>query len=281
MAAIGDSDQRTLADLRAKIDRIDEAMHRLLIERGTVIDALIGAKRTLGKRAPFRPQREAEMMRRLAARHRGSLPLATVEHLWREIISTFTFMQSPFRLIVDYGTDPAAMHDLARFAFGFSVELVAADGPADVVARVGASGADLGLIPRPSGRSESAWWRGLSAEGGPRLMALLPFIAPKGDIAATPAFVVSPALAEPSPPDLLVVAASGTADAARAARDVIVLADAGSGAKRELMLAVGPGMDSSALARLGLGDIAPIGGIARGIALDGRADLLRAAGSPA
>jgi chorismate mutase len=280
MAETGDSDQRALADLRAKIDRIDEAMHRLLIERGTAIDALIGAKGTLRKRAPFRPQREAEMMRRLAARHRGSLPLATVEHLWREIISTFTFLQAPFRLIVDHGADPTAMHDLARFAFGFSVELIRADGPADVVSRVGASGTDLGLIPRPTGRSESAWWRGLSAKDGPRLMALLPFIAPKGDIAGAPAFVVSPALAEPSPPDLLVAAASGAADAARGRGDIMVLAESGSGGKRELMLAVGPGAKDS-LAKLGLRDIAPIGGIARGIALDGRADLLRAAGAVA
>ena len=30
-----------LADLRREIDRIDEAMHRLLMERGTIIDRLI------------------------------------------------------------------------------------------------------------------------------------------------------------------------------------------------------------------------------------------------
>ena len=54
MAANGDSDARTLAELRAKIDRIDEAMHRLLIDRGTVIEALIAAKGTARSGAAFR-----------------------------------------------------------------------------------------------------------------------------------------------------------------------------------------------------------------------------------
>ena len=34
------------------------------------------------------------MMRRLVERHRGILPLDTVESIWRVIISTFTFVQA-------------------------------------------------------------------------------------------------------------------------------------------------------------------------------------------
>ena len=34
-----------LADLRQEIDRIDEGMHRLLMERGTIIDRLIASKK--------------------------------------------------------------------------------------------------------------------------------------------------------------------------------------------------------------------------------------------
>ena len=36
----------TLADLRREIDRIDEGMHRLLMERGDIIDTLIATKKT-------------------------------------------------------------------------------------------------------------------------------------------------------------------------------------------------------------------------------------------
>src|SRR5262249_11256047 len=73
-----------LDDLRKEIDRIDEAMHQLLIERSTIIDRLIAVKRSQDTgTSAFRPAREAEMMRRLVKRHQGILPLDTVESIWR------------------------------------------------------------------------------------------------------------------------------------------------------------------------------------------------------
>src|SRR5215218_7265615 len=50
-----------LADLRAEIDRIDEAMHRLLMERGDIIDRLIAVKKTSETGSAFRPGRDAAM----------------------------------------------------------------------------------------------------------------------------------------------------------------------------------------------------------------------------
>ena len=47
----------TLSDLRAEIDRIDEAMHGLLIERGGIIENLIAVKRTQESGSAFRPAR--------------------------------------------------------------------------------------------------------------------------------------------------------------------------------------------------------------------------------
>ena len=123
MPETGERHALALASLRDKIDAIDAEMHRLLMERGTVIDALIKAKGTERPGAAFRPGREADMMRRLAARHEGALPLATVEHIWREIITTFTRMQAPFDVAIDGSADAARMRDLARFYFGFSVKL--------------------------------------------------------------------------------------------------------------------------------------------------------------
>ncbi len=69
----------TLADLREEIDRIDTAMHRLLMERGEIIDRLIHVKAKQGGGSAFRPSREADMMRRLVECHHGLLPPDTVE----------------------------------------------------------------------------------------------------------------------------------------------------------------------------------------------------------
>ena len=99
MALTGEAGARTLAELRVEIDRIDEAMHALLIERSAVIGELIKVKGTTLPGAAFRPAREADMIRRLASRHRGALPLVTAEHIWRVIIATFTHMQAAFEVI--------------------------------------------------------------------------------------------------------------------------------------------------------------------------------------
>src|SRR6478735_1341005 len=87
--------------LRQEIDSIDEQVHRLLMARGDIIDRLIQVKQTQEVGSAFRPAREASMMRQLVERHRGILPLDTIESIWRVIISTFTYVQAPFSVHAD------------------------------------------------------------------------------------------------------------------------------------------------------------------------------------
>src|ERR1700748_3748168 len=122
----------SLADLRRDIDRIDAAMHALLIERGEIIERLIAVKSSQESGSAFRPAREADMMRRLVKRHRGNLPLDTAESIWRVIISTFTFVQSPFAVHADLSAGDAMMRDSARFHFGFTVPFVPHAGASSV-----------------------------------------------------------------------------------------------------------------------------------------------------
>ena len=123
----------SLADLRREIDRIDETMHALLIERGQIIDELIAVKKSQETGSAFRPAREADMMRRVVQRHHGSLPLDTVESIWRVIISTFTYVQAPFSVHADLSAGDALMRDSARFHFGFTVPFEPHLGAAGVV----------------------------------------------------------------------------------------------------------------------------------------------------
>src|SRR5215831_8926207 len=132
----------SLADLRQEIDRIDETMHGLLMERGQIIDRLIAVKQTQETGSAFRPAREASMMRSLVDRHSGILPLDTVESIWRVIIATFTYVQAPFSVHADLSTGDAAMRDSARFHFGFTVPFVPHMGAASVVAAVSDSKGD-------------------------------------------------------------------------------------------------------------------------------------------
>src|SRR6266513_1557276 len=149
----------SLADLRHEIDRIDETMHSLLMERGDIIDRLIAVKQTQESGSAFRPAREAEMMRRLVERHKGILPLDTAESIWRVIIATFTYVQAPSAVHADLSSGESAMRDTARFHFGFTVPFVTHMGASGVVAAVAASRGDIGLVPAAGG--SSAWWTAL------------------------------------------------------------------------------------------------------------------------
>jgi chorismate mutase len=191
MAKVSRSDTPSLADLRRDIDRIDEGMHRLLMERGDIIDRLIAVKQTQETGSAFRPAREAEMMRRLVDRHGGILPLDTAESIWRVIISTFTYVQAPFSIHADLSAGDAVIRDSARFHFGFTVPFVPHMGAAGVVAAVSESKGDLGLVPAFAMAGAGAWWNALEFDSAPKIIARLPFVDRADHPASVPIFVVS------------------------------------------------------------------------------------------
>src|SRR5215467_2818828 len=179
----------SLAELRKEIDTIDEGMHRLLMQRGDIIDRLIQVKQTQEVGSAFRPAREADMMRRLVQRHRGILPLDTVESIWRIIIATFTYVQAPFSVHADVSTSEPAMRDSARFHFGFTVPYVAHFSASAAVEAVAKSKGDLALVSAVSSRTP--WWLMLEADGAPKIIARLPFVERADHPAALPVFLVS------------------------------------------------------------------------------------------
>src|SRR5438067_12520130 len=160
----------SLEVLRQEIDAIDEQVHRLLMARGDIIDRLIQVKQTQEIGSAFRPARAAEMMRRRVQRHRGILPLDTVESIWRVLISTFTYVQAPFSVHADISLGESAMRDSARFHFGFTVPYVSHFSSAAAVEAVAKSKGDLALVSATSSRTP--WWIALAAEGAPKIIAL-------------------------------------------------------------------------------------------------------------
>ena len=131
------------------------------------------------------------MMRRLVERHKGILPLDTVESIWRVIIATFTYVQAPFSVHADLSAGDATMRDSARFHFGFTVPFVPHLGAASVVAMVANSKGDLGLVPAFEIAGAGAWWSALELDRAPKIIARLPFVERPNHPAALPVFVMS------------------------------------------------------------------------------------------
>ncbi len=228
--------QPDLGSLRVEIDRIDEALHGLLMERGAIIDQLIAVKARGGGGSAFRPGREAEMMRRLVQRHAGILPLDTVESIWRIIISTFTFVQAPYAVHAETGGGDATVRDSCRFHFGFTVPLVTHAGAAAVIAAVAAAAGDLGLV-RADGAAAASWWEALTDPAAPKIIARLPFVERADHAAGLPLFVVAKPLAEAAVSEVQLYALDPDAGdlAALRARGAEVVAAAATGLRRAVV----------------------------------------------
>lgn len=197
----------SLSELRREIDRIDEAVHRLIMERGEIIDRLIAVKTTAASGSAFRPGREAAMMRALAGRHRGLLPLDTVEGIWRVIIATFTYVQAPFSVHADISGGDVPMRESSRFHFGFTVPYRPLPSALAVIEAVAASRGDLGVFRLDQGASAGAWWRELTGPRRPKIIARLPFIERPDHPAGTPVFVISQPLSDAALRDVVLYAA--------------------------------------------------------------------------
>ena len=196
--------EEMLADLRVEIDRIDAAMHKLLIDRSSIINTLIAIKEKQGGGSAFRPGREAAMMRAMAERHSGLLPFDTVEGIWRIIISTFTYVQSNYSVHADVSAGDAAMRDSVRFHFGFTVPFLIHHGPAAVIAAVNTSAGDLGMVRIDSGPAGHAWWNDLVGADAPKIIARVPFVERPDHPAGMPIFVLSKPLAEAAARDVMI-----------------------------------------------------------------------------
>lgn len=237
---------QTLAALRVEIDAIDAEVHRLLMARGEIIERLIAAKAQQGGGSAFRPGREAEMMRRLVSRHKGILPLDTIESIWRIIIATFTYVQAPYAVHGDVAAGDAAMRDSVRFHFGYSTPFRPRQGPRAVIAAVAAAPGDLGLVEIASRAADGAWWEALTGDSAPKIIARAPFVDRPDHPAGTPVFVVAKPLAEAAAHDVdlfvlhLERAREGLSAAVAAAGGALVGAAAGAQGLSLLVSFAGP-----------------------------------------
>jgi len=233
----------TLADLRVEIDRIDTALHRLLMERGQIIDRLIHVKAQQGGGSAFRPGREADMMRRLVERHEGLLPVDTVETIWRIIISTFTYVQSNYAVHADISNGDAMMRDCCRFHFGFTVPFKTHQGAGSVIEAVKTSNGDLGLVPIEAGPAAGPWWAELADPHAPKIIARLPFVERPDHPAGLPLFVIATPIGEATARDVVILHAKldrwhDDLTARLAGQNIEILDKHAAGIGASLMLAV-------------------------------------------
>jgi chorismate mutase/prephenate dehydratase len=163
-----------LSQLRNEIDRIDNTIHDLLMERAGVVEEVRAAKGADGIK--LRPGREAEVLRRLIARHSGTFPKASLVRIWREVMSAYLKMQGHLSMAVYMPEPGAAYWDLARDQYGSQTPMTAHASVRGVIGAVQSGEAAIGVLPVPDFSDSDPWWRHLfsTAHNTPHILSRLP-----------------------------------------------------------------------------------------------------------
>jgi len=218
-----------LAALRAELDRLDDSLHDTLMRRAEVV-AQVGALGAKGA-VPLRPGREASIIRRLLARHRGGLARASLVRIWRELLAGTTSQQRPMLVTVCEAEGGPSLVPLAREHFGALTPVSPRRTPAQAIRDVRAGQATAAVLPVPAEDEAegAAWWTALLQQDEPRIhvVARLPFWSARPD--GTPheqALVVTAAPPDPSGADRSLIGLELPLDISRA-RLAATLAEAG------------------------------------------------------
>ncbi len=134
-----------LSELRQRIDEVDGRLLELLGERGRLV-LEVGALKHATNAPVWRPEREAQILRRLAERNPGPLPDVAIAAVWREVISGCRELER--RLRVAYLGPAGTFSEQAVLAqFGQGVEAVACVSIDEVFRATEAGTADFGVVP--------------------------------------------------------------------------------------------------------------------------------------
>ena len=136
-----------LEAVRARIDAVDEEIHRFISERARLAQAVGISKAASGRAVDFyRPEREAQVLRRARARNAGPLRDAEVLRLFREIMSACLAQQEPLK-VAFLGPEGTFTQTAVLNHFGHSVRALPLSSIDEVFHEVEAGSADFGVVP--------------------------------------------------------------------------------------------------------------------------------------
>ncbi len=134
------SDQ--LKTIRARIDALDDRVLELLNERAALAQDTGHAK----SGAKYRPEREAQVLRRLAARNRGPLPQQALARIYSEIISACRALEDGVT-VAYLGPQGTFSEEAAIKQFGGHAELQPCASIDEVFRQVEAGQIGYGVVP--------------------------------------------------------------------------------------------------------------------------------------
>jgi chorismate mutase/prephenate dehydratase len=137
-----------LSSIRQQIDDIDLRIHQLLNERARFAQQVGESKRGEGLSTAdfYKPEREAQVLRKVIERNKGPLRNEEVVRLFREIMSACLAQQEPLK-IGFLGPEGTFSQQAVLKHFGHSVRALPLPAISEVFEEVQAGHADFGVVP--------------------------------------------------------------------------------------------------------------------------------------
>lgn len=133
---------------RDRIDGIDARIHELLNERARCAQEVGASKIAQGLQTAdfYRPEREAQVLRKVVERNQGPLRSEEVVRLFREIMSACLAQEEPLK-VAFLGPEGTFSQQAVLKHFGHSVRALPLAAIGEVFAEVQAGHADFGVVP--------------------------------------------------------------------------------------------------------------------------------------
>lgn len=137
-----------LSSIRDHIDSIDQRIHELLNERAKYAQQVGASKSAQGLSTAdfYRPEREAQVLRKALERNRGPLRDEEIVRLFREIMSACLAQQEPLK-VAFLGPEGTFSQQAVLKHFGHSVRALPLPAINEVFEEVQAAHADFGIVP--------------------------------------------------------------------------------------------------------------------------------------
>jgi chorismate mutase/prephenate dehydratase len=136
-----------LKAIRERIDALDEQLQSLINERASLAQEVAEVKLATGQDAVFyRPEREAQVLRRVKERNQGPLPAEEVARLFREVMSACLALERQ-TAVAFLGPEGTFSHEAVLKHFGHSVKPVPLAAFDEVFREVEAGSADYAVVP--------------------------------------------------------------------------------------------------------------------------------------
>lgn len=146
MSESTDDGKRALERLRAQIDDIDVRLQALIAERALCAKE-VGRIKGVAKAAEFyRPEREADVLRRVVERNQGPLSDEEIVRLFRELMSACLAQEEPLK-VAFLGPEGTFTQGAVYKHFGHSVRALSVPTIDDVFHEVESGIADFGVSP--------------------------------------------------------------------------------------------------------------------------------------